>query len=276
METIFTVFVGLAIGLAVCALLTLYEVNKRCKALGHHLASLFAHFGVFAPSPPLPSSQVTALLSQQNLRTDAVRLYRQQTGLGQKEASDAVEHFVQNPAGASGEPARQQDTKTLRSLVPFAALRRLLRPVSGLRTRCTVPLLRVFAASCVAALLASCGGGDGESERAGKVFVFRLQGLRDTQEFRARTQSAAVITQARQQLQLPVAERRLFPIGPIKEGNGGYNLAWKWHFTDFELAEVTIELCDGTPKLLEEDLAYWLDTVKSFCPWKAYVHAELD
>ena len=125
-----------------------------------------------------------------------------------------------------------------------------------------------------AALLTACGGGD--PQPSGTVFVFRLHGFPASQEFRARTDSAAVIAQARQQLRLPVAERRLFPIGAIASGNGGHNLAWRWHFREFALAEMAIELCDGTPDLVEDDLSYWLHTVKSFCPWAAYVHAELD
>jgi hypothetical protein len=35
------------------------------------------------------------------------------------------------------------------------------------------------------------------------------------------------------------------------------------------MAEMTIELCDGTPSLVEADLDYWLDTVQRFCPWGA-------
>lgn len=133
--------------------------------------------------------------------------------------------------------------------------------------------LRLAALFVVSVLLVSCGGGEPEPQSA--VFVFRLRGFPESQEFRARTQSPTVIAQARQQLQRPVAERRLFPVGPISSGNGGYNLAWKWHYTDFTLAEVAIELCDGTPALVEQDLEYWLNTVKSFCPWTAYVYAEM-
>ena len=40
-------------------------------------------------------------------------------------------------------------------------------------------------------------------------------------------------------------------------------------------AEVTIELCDGRPSMVEADLGYWLRRVGSFCPWGSYVHAEI-
>jgi hypothetical protein len=35
------------------------------------------------------------------------------------------------------------------------------------------------------------------------------------------------------------------------------------------MAEVTIELCDGRPSMVEENLDYWVDTVRFFCPWGA-------
>jgi hypothetical protein len=35
------------------------------------------------------------------------------------------------------------------------------------------------------------------------------------------------------------------------------------------MAEVTIELCDGRPSDLENNLVYWMDTVGRFCPWSA-------
>ena len=54
------------------------------------------------------------------------------------------------------------------------------------------------------------------------------------------------------------------------------NTGWSWHFTgDVALAELSIELCDGRPSMVEADLGYWLRTVGSFCPWGSYVYAEL-
>jgi len=37
------------------------------------------------------------------------------------------------------------------------------------------------------------------------------------------------------------------------------------------MAEVSIELCDGTPSFVEENLDYWLDTVHTYCPWSSKV-----
>jgi hypothetical protein len=30
-------------------------------------------------------------------------------------------------------------------------------------------------------------------------------------------------------------------------------------------------LCDGRPSFIEDDLAYWFDSVGRFCPWGAKV-----
>lgn len=137
----------------------------------------------------------------------------------------------------------------------------------------------LIAAACLAtAALASCGGGGGDAgdpQAPVATFSFRMQGAGAEQEFRYATSSEAFIAKARAQLALPVVSRRQFPTGPIAAGSGGVNLGWNWHFTDLAFTEAAIELCDGTPSLVEADLPYWLNTVKRFCPWGGYVQAEV-
>lgn len=60
-----------------------------------------------------------------------------------------------------------------------------------------------------------------------------------------------------------------FPIGPLRQGNGGFNSPWSWHFDPAEtrLVEVAIELCDGRPSYVERNLADY----PSYCPWGARV-----
>jgi hypothetical protein len=125
--------------------------------------------------------------------------------------------------------------------------------------------------------LASCGGGGGGNSPAPAevTFTFRLHGAPASEEFRIRSSSQTFISAARMQLSLPEPQRHLFPVGGIASGSGGVNLAWSWHFNDATLSEVAIELCDGRPSFVEADLNYWLNTVHSFCPWSAYVYAEL-
>lgn len=140
--------------------------------------------------------------------------------------------------------------------------------------RTVLACTRAAVIALAAIVLASCGGGD--SDRETTTFVFRLRGLGPAEEFRVATSSPEFIAQARAQLASPVAQRRLFPSGRIRGGDGGTNVGWSWHFTaGVELAEVTIELCDARPSMVEADLRYWLRRVGSFCPWSAYVFAEV-
>ncbi len=133
----------------------------------------------------------------------------------------------------------------------------------------------------VTCLLAACGGGGaGDPAPAPPpselvTFAFRVRSAGAQQEFRYATSSPTLIARARSQLLLPVAARSQFPIGPIAAGSGGVNLNWNWHFTDLAFTDAAIALCDGTPTLVEADLPYWLNTVKSFCPWGGYVDAEV-
>lgn len=49
------------------------------------------------------------------------------------------------------------------------------------------------------------------------------------------------------------------------------NAPHNWHMQDTTLADMTIELCDGTATMVDEDVTYWVDTVGRFCPWNATV-----
>ena len=63
------------------------------------------------------------------------------------------------------------------------------------------------------------------------------------------------------------------PNGKLVKGQVSYNLPWSWHIDpeDVSMAEMTIELYDGLPSHVEQDLDYWLNTVKRFAPWQAKI-----
>jgi hypothetical protein len=67
------------------------------------------------------------------------------------------------------------------------------------------------------------------------------------------------------------------PIGPVRLGSGvqGHNAPWTWHLDPAEtsMAEVTIELCDGRPSFVEQNLDEWIETVGVYCPWGAELAA---
>lgn len=150
----------------------------------------------------------------------------------------------------------------------------LARNVRTIRA-CLGVLLVLFAAGC---------GEDEPTQDPGDItpivhayFVFKMHG--DTtgeQDFLAATTDPEVITQARAQLQLPEAQRNLHINGPIAAVTPVLpNIGWSWRFVNSEwtLAEASIELCDGTPNMVEQSLQSWLDLGR-FCPWGSYVAAE--
>ncbi len=69
------------------------------------------------------------------------------------------------------------------------------------------------------------------------------------------------------------ASEASIPNGVVLRGPGqaDHNQPWSWHLDpqDIEMAEVTMELCDGTPSFVEEELDYFVDTVGRYCPWMA-------
>ncbi len=61
--------------------------------------------------------------------------------------------------------------------------------------------------------------------------------------------------------------------GYLDAGDGGFNAPYSWHMDPDSVSfpDLAIELCDGRPSFVEEDLDYWLNTVGIFCPWGAEI-----
>ena len=62
------------------------------------------------------------------------------------------------------------------------------------------------------------------------------------------------------------------PNGALREGQGraDHNAPWSWHLDpmDIDMADLTIEVCDGRPSLVDALLEDYLN-VGRFCPWGA-------
>ena len=120
----------------------------------------------------------------------------------------------------------------------------------------------------LALLLASCGG-DVASMRPtpAQEFVVEVEGER----FRLRTSNPATASALD-------ARRRAGTLGVVAgrivRGDGGFNAPWSWHLDplSIEVPQVSIELCDGRPSMVQGDLDYWVDTVGMYCPWAARVY----
>lgn len=61
------------------------------------------------------------------------------------------------------------------------------------------------------------------------------------------------------------------PIGRVLRGAVSYNKPWNWHIDSEEISmtEMTVEVSDGLPSHVENDIAYWVDNVRYFSPWGA-------
>lgn len=128
------------------------------------------------------------------------------------------------------------------------------------------------------ALTAGCPS-DGEGERSNPVATFRfhVEGAEPQDaDFLATATDPALIAMVRAELSLQQADRRLHINGRIAAGNGG-NLGWSWHFVpdEWALAEISVEVCDGTPRMVEDDLDRWTQIVGRFCPWASRVAEEI-
>ena len=96
--------------------------------------------------------------------------------------------------------------------------------------------------------------------------------------FVAATADPEVIDNVESQLTKPKDERNLHINGAIARGERDYNPGYPWHFVEGEwnLAEVSVEVCDGRPSFVTDDLDYWVDDVGRFCPWSSRVDREVD
>jgi hypothetical protein len=99
--------------------------------------------------------------------------------------------------------------------------------------------------------------------------------------FIAATNDQTVIDSVLTDLSRPYDERR-FISGSIDHGNGGYNHNaghwFLWHFIpgQWELADMSIEVCDGCPYSdVDADTAYWIGNLGTFCPWSGKPAREL-
>lgn len=96
--------------------------------------------------------------------------------------------------------------------------------------------------------------------------------------FYAWTKDTAVIAHVTAQLALPEAERGQHINGKIELLPEGctLNKSWSWYFLadEWDLADISIELCDGNPQYVEDHLEDYLD-IERYCPWSSYVLREV-
>ena len=110
-----------------------------------------------------------------------------------------------------------------------------------------------------------------------RLFEFLHISSGDT--FLAWTSDSLVIAQVEAQLALPQADRGQHINGVILRLPEGceVNQQWSWYFApdSWSLSEISIELCDGNPQYVEENISEYVDNVGLYCPWSSIVLREL-
>jgi hypothetical protein len=93
------------------------------------------------------------------------------------------------------------------------------------------------------------------------------------ERFKVLLTRAETIQQARELMES--GESRVL-MGRLAAGDGGFNLGYDWHLEPESVGfhDVAMELCDGLPSHVEENVQYWLGTVGTYCPWSSRIVAE--
>lgn len=131
-----------------------------------------------------------------------------------------------------------------------------------------VPAFRLSTLATACLLLAACPGDPAEPDPVEEA-VFRIEACED-ESFQALIRDPEVIQEAERLI--GAGQQRIIN-GDLRRGDGGFNSPWSWHMDPqtVQFADATIEVCDGCPHMVEEDLDYWIDTVGRFCPWTTRV-----
>lgn len=129
-------------------------------------------------------------------------------------------------------------------------------------------LLLLFAISC----------STDSDDQDNRYFEFTHQNEEINYSFTAKTSDPEVIAKIEDQLDMPFEQRNLHINGDIARGSKDYNPDWSWHFVpgEWDVVEISVEVCDGRPRMVEDDLDYWVDQVGYFCPWSARVSREVN
>ena len=127
---------------------------------------------------------------------------------------------------------------------------------------------RIVLALFAGAALAACDDASTDPVEAAEFTVQVVD-----EQFRVRIEDPYEIAQARA---LIGTNNTVNVTGQILRGHGGFNTGYSWHLkpSSVALVDLSIELCDGMPSYVEENVGYYVDTVKQYCPWGARIMGE--
>lgn len=154
-----------------------------------------------------------------------------------------------------------------------------LRVCAGSSRRSRWLVLPALAVLLPAVLGCSDGDSPTSPEGAAEFLVRVCRGSEHApggETFRVQIDDPAIVAQAQALIGLPASDpRRRILAGAVAPGNGGVNAPWSWHLvpSSIRFEEGTIELCDGCPRDIQQDVAAWIASVGTYCPWSTEVAA---
>jgi len=109
------------------------------------------------------------------------------------------------------------------------------------------------------------------------LFTVGIHGENDESNFIVATNNSSLIDQCNAQLDLPETNRILHINGFLDQTNGGINTPWNWHVipNEWELAEMSVGTCNGSPFEVENNLEYWINDVGQLCNWGSYIKNQI-
>jgi ribosomal protein L7/L12 len=78
-------------------LLTLYQLSRELGRIDRKVTRIATHLGVDATAPLPLSDRVKELARDPARKIEAIKVYREETGVGLAEAKEAVEAYQQSP-----------------------------------------------------------------------------------------------------------------------------------------------------------------------------------
>jgi Ribosomal protein L7/L12 C-terminal domain len=88
------VVIGLAAALSLFASLSL--LGRRVQSLEQQMSALRRHLGLAPPLLYTPSDRVKQLAADPKKKIEAIRVFREESGLGLREAKTIVEELIQS------------------------------------------------------------------------------------------------------------------------------------------------------------------------------------
>jgi ribosomal protein L7/L12 len=88
------VVIGLTAALGFCAVLG--RLGRRVQSLEHQMSALQRHLGLTSPPLYSPSDRVKQLAADPKRKIEAIKAFREESGLGLREAKTIVEELIES------------------------------------------------------------------------------------------------------------------------------------------------------------------------------------